>query len=160
MPRQEADREDLFQEATACPIRGEMILNGCEVFVGFRRLGQPSFYFGADPVYQFDEQFRLRRAHRNGDLYRSEGTTLSRLRRNRSENASILVRQDLNVNELNKFRKEMEICFRDLHEGLSRGLAVAGRTTEPADEFLLRVKSASRQILERIDQLSPAIAAR
>ncbi len=160
MSRRKADREDLFQEATACPIRGEVILNGRELFVGFRRLGQPSFYFGPDPVYQFDELCRLRRAYRDGDIYRSEGTTLSRLRREQSENASTLSRHDLDVNELNKFRKEMEICFRELHEGLSRGLAVAGRTTEPADEFLVRVKSTSQQILERIDQLSPAIAAR
>ncbi|MCG6157034.1 hypothetical protein [Rubinisphaera margarita] len=160
MSRQEADREDLFEEATACRIRGELILDGRKVFVGFRSLGQPSFYFGADPVYQFDELFRLRRAYHSGDLYRSEGTTLSRLRRHRSDNASILSRQDLNTNELNEFRTEMEIWFRGLLEALSRGLVTAGRTTEPADEFLTRVETTSRQVLEKMDQLSPAIAAR
>ena len=75
MARDEADREDLVKEAVAYVVRGEFTLPNWEqpVFIGFRANGNFSFYFGSEPVYQFDARGRLRRAFLNGKLYRQRG---------------------------------------------------------------------------------------
>ena len=83
MARQEVDREDLIAEAVALRRRIELALPGCDnpVVAGYRSTGALSLYFGADPVYQFDERGRLRRAFVGGHLYRTQGTTLAELTR-------------------------------------------------------------------------------
>ncbi len=84
MARQERDREDLMAEATALTRRAEWIPPGEEpVVTGFRNNGAFSIYFGPDPCFHFTPKGELRRAFANGYLFRSEGTTLSRLLRQR-----------------------------------------------------------------------------
>ena len=86
MARRESDREDLLREATALVERAELTIEGFDepIVVGFRRDGSASFFFGADPVYQFNTAFELRRAFVVGLLYKAEecfGVWRHRLRR-------------------------------------------------------------------------------
>lgn len=105
MARHEADREDLMREAVSlvrrvelcCPSQREPIV------IGFRNNGNWSVYFGGDPVFHFDNQRRLRRAFVDGQLYRSQGKTLTRLTRQRSSEATRLLRHDLSSTELTDF---------------------------------------------------------
>ncbi len=83
MAREEQDREDLMREATALVERVEIRVayETENVIVGFRRDGSPSFFFGADPVYQFNSRGELRRAFVNGLMYKSQSRRLVSLDR-------------------------------------------------------------------------------
>src|SRR4051794_11750471 len=97
MARNEADREDLLREATALVERIELTIAGFNepIVCGFRRDGSASFYFGADPVYQFNAAGQLRRAFLAGRLLKAERGRLIALRRERSQQEIALVRDEL-----------------------------------------------------------------
>src|SRR5580765_5795621 len=105
MARREADREDLMAEASALRQRAELVLDGYAepIVAGVRANGHLSVYFGDDPVYQFDAAGNLRRAFVGGDLYRTQGHTLARLNRTRTDLAVELGRRDLDPAELERF---------------------------------------------------------
>lgn len=105
MARDEADREDLLAEATALVERIELDVPGEAeaVVVGFRRDGAASFFFGADPVYQFNAARELRRAFVDGLLYKAVSGHLAELRRERSAGATVLWRRDLDGAEQGEF---------------------------------------------------------
>lgn len=120
MSRHEADREDLMRDATALCERVELRL-ACRaepVVAGWHRDGRCSIYVGPDPVFHFDAEGRLRRSFSAGDLYRSQGHTLARLRRARSEDSSNLERHDLTPDELEAFLTEMRTRLEELHQEL------------------------------------------
>src|SRR5262245_54153743 len=102
MARQESDREDLWAEAVALTSRVEFRRSDDErpILIGFRDTGWCSIYVGQDLMLQFTPAGGLRRAFRDGDLYRTQGTTLSRLRRQRSAAETTLLRSDLSAEEL------------------------------------------------------------
>jgi hypothetical protein len=95
MARQEQDREDLLREATALVERIELRVDGFPepIVAGFRRSGEGSVYFGADPVFQFNVAGELRRAYMDGRLVKAERGQLVFLRRERAEGQSFLVRE-------------------------------------------------------------------
>lgn len=97
MARHEADREDLFAEATALVRRAEFSIDGHPdvIVVGFRRDGALSVYLGADPVFHFNAAGRLKRAFIDDKLYRTQGDTLAELTRRRTATETILHRHDL-----------------------------------------------------------------
>ena len=99
MARQEQDREDLLREATALVERVEVVIEGFPepVVAGFRRSGEGSVYFGADPVYQFNLAGELRRAYLDGRLVKAERGQLVFLRRERSEGQSSLIRESVSA---------------------------------------------------------------
>src|SRR3954447_20411722 len=101
MSRHESDREDLLREATALVERIELTVGGFDlpVVCGFRRDGAASFYFGADPVYQFNAVGQLRRAFVAGRLIKAERGRLVALSRERTENEVALVRHELSAAE-------------------------------------------------------------
>lgn len=105
MARIESDREDLMREATALVRRVEfhMPQEDEPIVAGFHRDGRVSIYFGGDPVYHLDAEAGLRRAFVDGDLFRTQGDTLARLTRQRTESESILARVDLNADQLEMF---------------------------------------------------------
>lgn len=157
MARHEADREDLMREATALRERVEMTVSGEpeSVVAGFRSDGRLSLYFGPDPAYHFDSAGRLRRAFCAGELYRSQGTTLARLQRQRSDAATTLERHDLTAVELAQFVTEM----RERLEGLRRALeqqAIQVLRVVPADgDILNQLRTALPGALE--GKLAPAL---
>jgi len=93
--RHEQDREDLLREATALVERVELEVEGfsAPVVIGFRRSGEGSVYFGADPVYQFNRAGELRRGYRAGRLLKAEQGRLVFLDRRRSPNEVVLARE-------------------------------------------------------------------
>ncbi len=97
MPRIEADREDILQEATALVERAELAVPGYDehVVIGFRRDGAASIYIGADPVYQFNSQGELRRLYLNGRLIKADHGRLAQLDRQRRAGEVQFVRHDL-----------------------------------------------------------------
>lgn len=109
MASHESDREDLLNEATALVRRAELTgPNDPEpVVIGFRRDGSLSVYFGADPVYHFDPEGRLKRAYVSGRLYRTQGDTLAELTRERSPSQTTLHRRDLSSLELRHLLTEI-----------------------------------------------------
>jgi siderophore synthetase component len=137
MARQEAEREDLMAEATALRERIEYAIEGLAepIIAGFRQSGQWSLYFGSDPVYHFAADGALRRAFCAGDLYRTQGTTLARLRRARAANEVQLVRHDLTPAELAQFISRMHEHLAMLKQALETGSAQITRQV-PEDAHL------------------------
>ena len=106
MARVESDREDLLHEAVALVRRIELqpFEGGPAMIVGFRSTGWLSIYFGQDRMYQFEEHGRLRRAYVDGLLYRTHGSFLAQLQRQRTDTETILARQDLTGKALAEFQ--------------------------------------------------------
>lgn len=101
MARYESDREDLLREATGLVERVELQVDGFHepIVVGFRRSGCGSIYFGPDPVVQFNSRDELRRGFRDGRLLKAEQGRLIELTRERTDEATFLVRRDLSGQE-------------------------------------------------------------
>ena len=101
MASRESEREDLLREATALVERVELTIEGDDepIVVGFRRDGSASFFFGVDPVYQFNTAGELRRAFVEGLLYKAERGRLVALRRERSATEVALVRSELSADD-------------------------------------------------------------
>jgi hypothetical protein len=139
MARQEAEREDLMAEATALRERIEYSLPDLAepVVAGFRTSGQWSLYFGSDPAYHLTADGALRRAFLGGDLFRSQGATLSRLVRTRSGDEVQLVRHDLTVAELAQFMARMRDNLTSLKTAIETGSAQISRQV-PADSDVER----------------------
>lgn len=128
MARQEVDREDLLREATALVERIELDVDSWPepVVVGFRRGGEGSVYFGADPVYQFNLLGELRRGYLGGRLIKAERRCLVVMDRQRSETEVTLIRtpldaaasQELLANarrHLSELLTRLEVgCFREI----------------------------------------------
>lgn len=111
-----------MREATALVERAALSVPGESepVIAGFHRDGRLSLYFGADPVFQFDAEGRLRRAFCAGELYRSQGQSLARLRRERNERSTDLVRHDLDPQPLQRFLQEVQQRVQGLVSALER----------------------------------------
>lgn len=120
MARQDADREDLISEAVALVHRVEFqLLDHAEPLVAGRRAtGAWSFYFGPDPVYQFDAEGLLRRAFVDGRLYRTQGTALAEMTPDRNPQQTALVRRDLIGDELTQFLSNVRTALVRLRDQL------------------------------------------
>lgn len=149
MPRIESDKEDLIRDATALVHRGEFVFispqntlqNWQVVTIGFRTSGSASFYFDQDPFYQFDADGRLRRSYCGGFLYRSQSSTLARMHRIRTPQATTLERHDLSPAELSEFHKNMLFQMTTLLTHLQSGALVCQRMVCPDKNLLERVLS-------------------
>jgi hypothetical protein len=147
MPRQQHDREDMLAEAKALVERASLKLPGYdeEVFVGFRRDGSASFYFGPESVYQVTSSGRLRRAFVDGLLYKAEHGRLVALRRRRTEAMVELVRHELSAGEERNLVNAVRLHLDALREALH------GDTFELVGQFpdTTDVAGRVRQFLER-----------
>ena len=158
--RTETDREDIMREATALHRRASFRMEGFAdpVIVGFKRTGAMSIYFDQDPVYQFDTEGRLRRAYRAGLLYRTQGTTLAELGRERSADQTTLLRHDLTGSEVAEFLTEMD-------QHLTKLASVAALPNQlevvPAEADLTpEIRASLLQIQKQPTRLAPAIPTR
>ena len=117
MAQNESDREDLMREAVSLIKRIECRQDSRPdpVVLGLNALGWLFVYPAGELMYRFDEQGRLRRAFVEGILYRSAGTALSMLQRQRTYEQTgvnnvmktVLLRRDLTPAELSLFRLRM-----------------------------------------------------
>lgn len=163
MARDESDREDLLREAVALPRRAEFEFAHCDepVFLGFKKTGGLSIYFGADPVYQFNSLGQLRRAYRNGALYRTQGTTLAELKRDRSDDEKVVLhRRDLEEAELRRFLDQMKRDLHDLQQHLSARTYQKMLTVPEAEDLLPEFLSALEVVFSADPVLALAIKGR
>jgi hypothetical protein len=156
MARHESDREDLIREATALRERVELHVPGesAPVVAGFRDDGRLSLYFGADPAYHFDSAGRLRRAYCEGLIYRSQGTTLARLARERSPSETTLHRTDLDPAELSSFVGTVRERTAQLLAAVEQQRAALVRQVPPGANLMPRLVDALRQILKQGSSLA------
>ena len=136
MSRRESDREDVLREATALVERAELSVAGFDdpVIVGFRRDGSASFFFGADPVYQFNTAGELRRAFVGGLLLKAERGRLIALRRERSAAEVALVRSELSAEESASLIGALRKRLASLQAALAGGsFATTGQVPADAD---------------------------
>jgi hypothetical protein len=123
MARNQADREDLLREATALIERAELRIpaESESIVAGFRRDGSASFYFGSDPVYQFNSAGELRRAYVAGRLLKAEQGRLVALTRERTASEVALVRCDLPQAEQDKLLRHAQSRLQSLAAALIAG---------------------------------------
>lgn len=136
MAREEADREDLLAEATALVERIELTIAGraAPIVAGFRRDGSLSLYFGSDPVFQFNARGELRRAFVDGLLFKAVHGRLASLRRERTTDATNLVRHDLSEEEESRLVERLQSLLRDLDDAFEQGrVNVTGQVPSDVD---------------------------
>lgn len=162
MSLHEADREDLFAECTALVRRIELMVSGQPepIVAGCRPSGAWSIYFGSDPAYHFDEQGRLRRAFAGGVLYRTQGNTLARLERQRTDEEVALLRTDLQPTDLQEFMLRLKRQVSDLQAQLSTEAAKGRRSHPPDVDVVALLARAVEQVMSVWPELSPAIPTR
>lgn len=136
MARSESDREDLLREATALVERAELRIEGYDepMVVGFRRDGEASVFFGADPVYQFNAAGELRRAYVGGRLYKAEQGRLVALSRERSAAQVALIRTELTDDETAALVEALQLHLSRVRTALrDRSYQVLGQVPREAD---------------------------
>jgi hypothetical protein len=138
MAREEHDREDLLREATAMVERASLRVGffAEPVFVGFRRDGAVSFYFGGDPVYQFNAAGELRRAFCDGALYKAVRGELVEMHRERTDAETRLVSRSLSQAESIALRSRMTELLRALLAAIQPQSGAASSTGTGAFELL------------------------
>ncbi len=130
------------------------------IFWGQKKNGHFSFYFGSDPVYQFDQNGLLRRAFINGDLYRTQGITLARLTRERVSSQTVLIRHDLTGIELESCLQTMKKRFEKLESTFKNSeddIFIQSLSNSSPGELQELIHSQMKQILRQSDQLAPRI---
>ncbi|MCA9054904.1 MAG: hypothetical protein KDA75_13780 [Planctomycetaceae bacterium] len=161
MARHEADREDLLAEAQALYPRAEWRLPGRSELVtaGIRRDQFVSIYFGGDPCYHFDHDARLRRAFVADALYRTHGTTLARLTRERAADETVLNRVDLSKDAVEQFLSEMQCHLNEFIGAVDAGEAELLRSVAEPGQPLVEIVERLRQCAAA-RRLAPAIPTR
>lgn len=162
MARNETDREDLIREAVALQERVELEVAGFDelVTIGFRSNRAMSIFVDQDPVFQFDPDGRLRRAFVQGLLYRSQHNTLARMRRERSETRTMLLRDDLSTEELEQFRASMLDVLKKLRNAIALGQAVVSRSVPESLDLLPQILNSLDLVLKADPWLSVEIRRR
>lgn len=138
MSRDESDREDLLRQATALVERIELALAGANadqhIVVGFRPGGAASFFFGPDPLYQFNAAGELRRAFCDGNLIKASHGRLTLLRRERLATEVYLLSRELSDAELGSFIENVCTRLRSLAAELDGGrYTIIGQVPADAD---------------------------
>ena len=110
MARMTQDREDLLREATALVprvmLRMTILGQPCEVFAGFR--GESlSLYYGASPVYHFNQAAELRRAYLDDRLVKAEKGRLVGAVRKRTATEVALVSAYFSPDEVEQLTAEL-----------------------------------------------------
>lgn len=158
MARHEEDREDLLAEAVAYPRRAEWFVPGepVPVVVGLRDRSLV-IYFGPDPVFQFDSEGRLRRGFVDGALYRSQGTTLARLERERTPEQTILHRHDLSATDCDRLLNEIADRLRALRVALESDHVTTLRAIPSEDDLRSVILARLIPLCEAPLRLAPAL---
>lgn len=160
--RLEADREDLMREAKALRQRAEFRVPGDveHVIAGYRSDGALSIYFGPDPCYHFNSDLQLRRAYVDGHLYRTQGTTLSRMHRNRSGGQVELRRHDLTASELESFTAQTREKLMMFAVALREANAECIQSIPVDSHIASRLRSDLTQMTRYRVELAPSIPGR
>ncbi|HEV7279215.1 MAG TPA: hypothetical protein VGN57_03295 [Pirellulaceae bacterium] len=138
MARREVPKEDLVRDATAFAVRVEFRRTENDpdwIFVGLREGGGGSVYFGDDEFCAFNDRGELRRAFRDGRLYKAEGGRLIAMRRERTDDASVLASEELSDASQNAIVATLAERIRNLRAELAEGsIAVTRSAGHPAND--------------------------
>ncbi|MCA8997440.1 MAG: hypothetical protein KDA80_10640 [Planctomycetaceae bacterium] len=158
MARNESDREDLYAEFASALARWELNVpfQNLPIVAAIRKDGRLSIYLTPDRCYHFSSQGGLMRAFVDGFLYRTQGNTLARLRRFRSETESELLRHDLRKLELTQFGLETLASLQPVAASLADGQVTVLRSEGNMTELAIRLASICRKPLV----LAPAFPTR
>jgi hypothetical protein len=167
MARNESDREDLMSEAVSLIRRIEMATNSARgpVIVGVNASGWLFVYIGQDLMYRFDEKNRLRRSFADGILYRTQGSTLASLVRQRTPDESTgvattsLIRRDLGPAELKLFRDRMNHELTGVRQLFGMNV-IARQHPADASEVVEELRERIEQVLVSDEFLAPVIVRR
>ena len=153
MARHESDREDILGEATALVVRAEFSVPGERepVVVGIRRGGEASVYFGGDLVYHFNSAGELRRAYVGGLLYKADRGRLVELKRERTEDAVVLLSSELASPESEAMLAEARRRIGAVGSALAAGTAAVLREVPEG--------SAGTRVKTWLDYLPPRLVA-
>ncbi|WP_437224718.1 hypothetical protein SH661x_003750 [Planctomicrobium sp. SH661] len=162
MARIEADREDLFAELQAWQSRWELTIPAEEMTItaAIRSDGRMAVYFGGDPCFHFNAENRLLRAFAEGELYRTQGITLARMKRERTAEQTELLRSDLNEPELAEFRERSIRRIQRLLSALETGDFVVLREVEAEVGALTGFQDRLRHVVDSGLPLAPAYPTR
>ncbi len=151
MSRNEADREDLLREATGLVERAEFVVASFAepIVAGFRHNGAVSFFFGASPVLQFNQDLQLRRAYDAGSLIKAEEGRLVELQRQRSAKEVALVRREWDPERQEKFLQDSAVLLARFRKELEQGRAA--QRAAPAHVDLIP------RLLQVLNQLSDGL---
>lgn len=153
MALNEKDREDLLRDGKNMVYRGECLIDGCTVLVGFRPAGQMSLYWGADPVFQFNQSGQLRRVFFDGQRLAAESGVLEKLVRQSRGGRVELARIPLEESAVGEILKRAATCAAQI-ERCAGDLDTSWRVVgEGDDEFRNRVTDWCRR-----NGRAPAIA--
>lgn len=149
MARQEEDREDLLRDATAFVERVALRIGTFDpLFLGFRRCGSVSVYFGQDQVYHFNSQNQLRRVYLAPRLLKAERGRLVGLSRNRTANETQLLRVELSAEETEAILQDARDALTGLADSLaSQAFEVVGEVSERGESE--RGESEHGKVVER-----------
>jgi len=161
MARHEADKEDLIRDAVAFRNRIEWNVPGEPeaVVTGLRSDQSLSVVSGQEPEYHFNPDGQLRRAYVDGFLYRTQGDTLAKLHRDRTETETTLVRNDLDDASLGDFLSAMQARIRKLRHSLEEEEATRLRSVIE-DAATLSFPNALWKVATAVPSLAPAIPSR
>lgn len=135
MTRQEHDRENLLEDATAYARRIEFRTpTGGELFVGFRTGGAASVYLDQDPVYHFTSSGELRRAYVAGQLIKANRGQLVSMRRERTGGEVQLVSHVMSDERAQQLLDQICHALAEAAKQLERQeLVVVGQVPDDAD---------------------------
>lgn len=147
MSRQQQNKEDILREATALVNRIEIkfsqkAVSKESVFVGFRRDGAVSFFFGAEPVYQFNTRHEFRRGYCKGAMLKADNGKICNLTRVREGDQLVLLSRDYSDEQTAEFLEEMKHALLVLYKEIRGGQwSILGAVVEAgtAEELLNRV---------------------
>lgn len=147
MAKQQQDKEDILREATALVNRIEIkfsrdAVSKESVFVGFRRDGAISFFFGAEPVYQFNTRHEFRRGYCQGTMLKAVEGKIIQLTRIREGEQLVLLSRDYSDQQTAVFLQEMKHALLLLFKEIKGGRwSILGAVVEAgsAEELLQRV---------------------
>jgi hypothetical protein len=150
MARQSSDRDDLMAEVITYSPRVSLLMPGFSdmIVAGRRSDGRWSVFLGGDTVYHFDQDGRLRRAFVNGDLYRSQGLRLSRLKRQQTDTETVLLRHDLDAAELQAFRNQVCHLLLRLATAITGGQATVQQAIPPDVDFLPELATSIHKVVD------------
>ena len=150
MASQSQDRENLLRDATAFATRVQLLVSWGDrsevVFAGFRAGGAASFYFDQDPVYHFNTAGQLRRAYVDDFLVKAEAGQLVRLRRQRSKNESVMIRDEMTTDQQQTFCQKAFQQFQELLQVILderfvlEGQVAATESEQPLDHLTAYLK--------------------
>lgn len=149
MAQSEHDREDILREATALVERVELWLPDQPeaIVVGFRQDGSASFFFGVEPVLQFNARCEFRRGYEDGRLLKAQQGRIVALRRAREDQQVTLYSQALSDEESAEFARSSLELLTGLRDAIRKDAARIGRQVPDEANVIGRV----RQWLEDFD---------